>query len=495
MSVDRIMGRLRFSGQLMFLGSLLASPAYVDAQLISNEFKVNSLVYDEARGLLYGSVPGSVPKIGNRIFQINPLTLEIGISLPVGSNPAHMVLSDSYETLYVALAGAARIAEIDVPSWSITRTFPLGTHPQYGPLLPGDMEVQPGTENVIVVARLRANVSPSHGGLAVYEDGVMRPNVTPEHTGPVALTFSASPNRLYGFNNASTSFGFYKMDVDMSGVQIVSETGELITGFGHDIKFADGRVFATSGRVVDPELLTLLGTYSATGFIQPDPAANKVSFLKTTSGVTLLSVFDMTTFTLLDTLTISGLVGDAQSYLKWGDSGIAFRTNADRIYSMRTSLVWDEVRVPPAAMTVVRGFVQSGGLPQLAFADNQRVVLRPGPTFSTALAPVSVDFSGTAPSASEEHMAIVLEAHGSSATISQKLFLFDFVSNDFELVSHAPVKIADERLRFEIWDEASRFINPSTREVRARVEYKANGPVIAYPWEARIDLVRWLFLE
>ena len=495
MSVDRVTERLRCSGLMIVLGSLLASPVYVHAQLISNEFKVNSLVFDETRGVLYGSVPGSVPKIGNRIFEINPLTLEVGVSLQVGSNPAHMVLSDSDETLYVALAGAARIAEIDLPSWSITRTFPLGTHPQYGPLFPGDMEVQPGTESVIVVARLRANVSPSHGGLAVYEQGVMRPNVTPDHTGPVALTFSANPTRLYGFNNASTSFGFYKMDIDASGVQIVSETEELITGFGHDIEYADGRVFATSGRVVDPELLTLLGTYSATGFMHPDPSANKVSFFKTTSGVTSLSIFDLTTFTLLDSLTIPGLQGEAQSYLRWGDSGIAFRTNADRIYSMRTSLVWDELQVPPSQMTMVRGVVQSGGLPQLAFADNQRVLLRPGPTFSTAVAPISVDFSGTAPSTQEQHMAFVLEAHGSSATIWQKLFLFDFASNQFEQVSHAPVKITDERLRFEVWDEAGRFINPVTREVRARIEYKANGPVIVYPWEARIDLVRWLFLE
>ncbi|MGI8923308.1 MAG: hypothetical protein ACR2HJ_04595 [Fimbriimonadales bacterium] len=41
--------------------------------------------------------------------------------------------------------------------------------------------------------------------------------------------------------------------------------------------------------------------------------------------------------------------------------------------------------------------------------------------------------------------------------------------------------------------DTSRFIQPVTQAMRARVSYRALGPVFTYPWFGRIDKAWWTF--
>jgi hypothetical protein len=56
-------------------------------------------------------------------------------------------------------------------------------------------------------------VSPQHGGVVVYDDGVPRAVTTPAGDGANRIEFSASPFVLYGQNVETTEFGFRKMTV------------------------------------------------------------------------------------------------------------------------------------------------------------------------------------------------------------------------------------------------------------------------------------------
>jgi len=71
---------------------------------------------------------------------------------------------------------------VDLTTFTADIQFSLGTSPIYGPLYAEDIEVQPGNAGTVAVSLIRSGVSPRHAGVAIYDDGIQRPNITPDHT-------------------------------------------------------------------------------------------------------------------------------------------------------------------------------------------------------------------------------------------------------------------------------------------------------------------------
>jgi hypothetical protein len=64
----------------------------------------NTIVYNQRDGMLYASVPGYAgPGLGNSVAVINPSTGVIVKTIPVGSEPDKLSLSDTGTELYVSL--------------------------------------------------------------------------------------------------------------------------------------------------------------------------------------------------------------------------------------------------------------------------------------------------------------------------------------------------------------------------------------------------------
>src|SRR5205823_2383032 len=142
--------------------------------------------------------------------------------------------------------------------------------------------------NTIAVSR-KAGGAPRSRGVALYDDGVIRPNTISTFESNNVIEFSSSPARLYSYNNETTESGFRKLAIDNSGVTLVSTTQFLIVGGDVDMRYANGLMYATSGRVVDPEALVVAGTFQDSDsqifgfpfntFVLPDPSANSIYFL------------------------------------------------------------------------------------------------------------------------------------------------------------------------------------------------------------------------
>ncbi len=303
------------------------------------DLPVNDLAYDRFSDTIYASVPSRAGALGNRVAAIDPATGDVGPSVFVGSEPSALAMSDDGEFLYVALQGAAAVRRVHVPSFTAGLQFSLGSDQFTGPYFAEDMEVVPGDSGTVAVSRRNVGFSPRHEGVAIYDDGVKRPNETPGHTGSNRIAFGSSPKalgqpetRLYGYNNETTEFGFRRMEVDPAGVATLTTTQNLVTGFGVDIEFDDGRVYATSGRVVDAEASTLAGTYSGVnGPVEPDSSHGRVSFV---SGGEI-QVFDLDEFTPLPSIPLPGLAGTPASLIDVGDGDLAFRTTADQVFLVR----------------------------------------------------------------------------------------------------------------------------------------------------------------
>ena len=306
------------------------------------------LIYDPLRKKVYASVPGSAgASLGNTITVVDPETGAIGPSVFVGSEPGKLAISDDGQYLYVALDGAAAVRRVVLATMTPDIQFSLGSDSFLGPYYAEDIEVLPGNPNSVAISRRYLGVSPRHAGVGIYDDGVVRPTTTPGHTGSDVIEFSASASRLYGYNNETTEFGFRRMTVDSSGVTVLDATANLISGFGVDIKFDNGLIYATTGAIVDPEARTLVGTcvlsslYGGTA-VRPDSANNLVFFLEYDfySSTWKIEAFNMSTFVSLGSISVPGIPYPAtfSSLIRWGSNGLAFSAN-DQIYVVRSSLL------------------------------------------------------------------------------------------------------------------------------------------------------------
>lgn len=150
----------------------------------------------------------------------------------------------------------------------------------------------------------------------------------------------------------------------------------------------------------------------------------------------------------------------------------------------------ETLNLPPATLNIVRGVVESGNLSSLVTSDDSRLVMRPGITFTTSQAPVEFIVSANLNSPTLTSLRFAIESSATSPAVSQRIELFDFIANAYVLVDARSSTLSDTEVLVAPAG-AMRFIGPA-REVRARISYKAAGPVFAYPWRARIDRVRWL---
>ena len=315
----------------------LTSVTQLNAKIIN--LATNDLIYDPGTQRIYASVPGT----SGNITPIDPMTGTTGTAIPVGNGPRKLARSDNGQLLYVGLDGEAAVQRIDVPTQTAGLKFALGTDSILSlPLFAEDIEVLPGTPQSVAISRRNQGASPRHEGVAIYDDGVRRPTTTPPHTGSNVIEFSALSSRLYGYNQETTEFGFRRMTVDGSGVTVLdvfdSFMGDLISGFGVDIKFDGGHIYTTTGLVIDPEARTVVGTFSlptaVRNLVKPDATIGRVFFLTEdgSSGTWSIRAFDPNTRQLLGSENVPGVMGDPGSLIRWGSKGLAFRTTEGQVF-------------------------------------------------------------------------------------------------------------------------------------------------------------------
>jgi hypothetical protein len=208
------------------------------------------------------------------------------------------------------------------------------------------MFVLPGAPGSIAV--LRRNIGSSLGrGVAIFDDAVQRPTTTASSSGEF-IEPSTDPTRMYGLG--SCCYDVYRMAISGSGVTIATTYNDLMSN-NVDIEAEEDLLYSASGRVVNPETGVVVGAYSVSGssstlLVQPEARARRVYFLVLQSGSpSAIQVFDRDTFLSLGTIPVPGLNGTPTSLIRWGASGLAFRTSTDQIILIESPLIGS----PPVA--------------------------------------------------------------------------------------------------------------------------------------------------
>ena len=305
----------------------------------------SDVIYNAADQTLYASVPSSAGAAGNSIVPINPATGEAGTPAFVGSEPSKLALSDDGHTLYVSLDGAFAIRRFDTATRTPGQQFSVGQDSFHGNYVANDLAVAPGNPNVVAVARYYIGTSPPEAGVAVFDNGAQRPKTGPGHIeGADFLAFSATESKLYG---GGFSYGLRTMTIDASGVTVEGKTSFDVRA---RIKFANGLVYSSGGQVVNPDTSTLLGTFSgvATNAFAIDVAAGRAYYLtrENFGGALVLKAFDLSTFVPAGSATLTGIIGEPTTMVRWGTNGLAFRTDAGRLYLIQTSLIPSSDPIP-----------------------------------------------------------------------------------------------------------------------------------------------------
>jgi uncharacterized repeat protein (TIGR01451 family) len=309
-------------------------------RVVEITLQTNDIIYDPVSDKIFASVPGSAGIIGDSITIIDPVTEQVGSSVFIGSDPGPLAISSNGQFIYTGLDGTGAIRRFDISSQTSGLEFQLESDPIFGQFYAEDIEVQPGDSSVVSVSLKYLGSSPRHAGIAVYDDGVKRPVTTPGHTGSNVIEYSGSPSTLFGYNNETTEFGFRTMVVDASGVSVSDATRSLVGGFGVDIEYNNGRIYSTTGSVIDPVGLIITGTFAASGLVEPDSTSSRVFFLTAGSGSNrTLQAYDINTFQFMGSLNISGVNGNATTLIRWGDNGIAFNTDQSEVFIIQTSLI------------------------------------------------------------------------------------------------------------------------------------------------------------
>jgi hypothetical protein len=372
----------------------------VAADVRELKLPTTDLVYDRFTARIYAGVSATgAPELGvpgDSIAVIDPERGVVERSLPLGSEPGKLALSDDGRYLYVALNEKALVRVLTLPGLTPKREFSVGANAQ-GPNRVDDMEVMPGYPETVAVSRAYGG---SHKGIAIYDSGVPRPNKTPSSNGGdrVMIDFARSPSRLYAYSYFNWEIGFRRLTVDAAGVSY-TDPAPVIARFGPEVAFDAGLLYSSAGPVVDPEEQVLVGTYVGSPYLDfsytvvaPDSEVGRVYFLTGIDPARPLLAFDQQTFLQVGATVVPGLEGRLVGRLiRWGREGLAFSTEAGQLFLVRTSLIPAEDLVfsfdPPtvkrgAPVTItgridLRGAAPSGGLSIPLVSDTPPVVAVP----------------------------------------------------------------------------------------------------------------------
>jgi hypothetical protein len=205
------------------------------------------------------------------------------------------------------------------------------------------MDTQPGSPLTLAISRRFPFVTPGYGGVVIYDGGVKRPTETFPFPGTNQIKFAESGSTLYGNDRESDGFILRTLSVDATGVRLINSMTGLASGYTLDIAYDAGRIYTTTGAVVDAVNRTLVGTFPGTTpfarLVLPDSALDR-TFILGPAGAAVLQAFATSSLAYVGSVTIPGILGNAFSLLRWGDDDLAFGTSAGQVYFVKLPRLW-----------------------------------------------------------------------------------------------------------------------------------------------------------
>ena len=303
-------------------------------------FPSRDLVYDAERGLIYASAPGIVASELDRLIAVNPDIGDTVGSWYLGDYASRLSIAKGNEVLYVATETNQAIARFELTTQTPDLSFRLNNYAPASTVAAADIQVLPEHPESLVVLRITDGWSAE---LAVYDDGVARTNAAASNSDlyTEVLTMGIDPSLAYVQSDGNA--GFQRFSIDEEGVRFLDSDNSLLPRRSLvDIEWGAGSIYSSVGIVFDPHTFTTLGNLdeiTAQSIMEYDPESERMFYLTQSGSQAVIRAFDPNSLELLGSTIISNLSGVASSLVRWGANGLAFRTSADQLILLTTSLV------------------------------------------------------------------------------------------------------------------------------------------------------------
>ncbi len=332
---------------------------------------INDIVYNAVDGLIYASIPGLAGGgLGNTIAGIDANSGAIVKTIFVGSEPTRIALSSDGTQLFVGLNGAGAVRQVNLTTGTAGMQFSLGGGPGlYNlPYTAQGLAVLPGQPNSVAVYG-------NNGVVTIFDSGVARAKTSSglnvyfnQNYG--SLAFGSSASTLY-LNSQSIGSYLYALTIDSTGVTAATTLG---TSGGNTIQYDNGRIYLSSGVVLNSSTGTQVGQFSTAPTSTTSGSAPVVAAGPVVSDSTLgrawvvpssyqtntnqIVAFDETTFNPVGSVPVTGVGAyPSSSYnnvpadlIRWGQNGLAFHT-ANQLYVVQSPIVKD-LSTSPADLAV-----------------------------------------------------------------------------------------------------------------------------------------------
>ena len=321
---------------------ILSAPLATRSVVVDN----NALIFDPVRSRFWVALATSAVN-GNSVCSLDPAAGTLGTPIFVGSNPTALAISDDASTLYAGLRGAGAVRRVDLATNTAGIQFSVPTSTTGDSTYALDIAVQPGHPGTIALENQNATYNNS-AGLYVFDDGIARPNFISYPS--ASRVFWTGTDRLVAYNAVDTGADLLDIAVDPQGATLQRSVSNGLGRFAPNVVLAAGRLYDTTGLVVDATTLSRVGSFdllNGTGNVSNprrvvgpaiDVAANRAYFVQSIDNVAHLRAFRLDTFLQVFDRRLAGVdVPDSPYYApsvarldRWGASGLAFRLD-DRI--------------------------------------------------------------------------------------------------------------------------------------------------------------------
>ena len=155
------------------------------------------------------------------------------------------------------------------------------------------------------------------------------------------------------------------------------------------------------------------------------------------------------------------------------------------------------VAVDVTGLNTVRGFISGGTVSNLNESDDLYLSFIPGFTLNAQEPPVWLQFSGTATTSNPGTMSFAIEAKANTPGLTQKLYMFNYVTNEFLLLDEQNASFnVDAVFTVDAPGNAADFVDgANNNQISSWATWKANGFTILYPWTISIDQAGWSLVE
>jgi photosystem II stability/assembly factor-like uncharacterized protein len=144
----------------------------------------------------------------------------------------------------------------------------------------------------------------------------------------------------------------------------------------------------------------------------------------------------------------------------------------------------------PETYQYFRGSQMEGSLADLIASDDSYLVAKPGGLVSSNSDPIELIIEGTLPWQNPTALDLRVEGRVTAANVIQKVEFWNFASGIWETISTDTATLTDSTITSNATGIVSRFVEPGTRRLKAKVRWKPVSPATV-KWRSFVDRIVW----